>query len=36
MIHVVADAQWAAYDAAKTEGRPAQHATRILMVKLPE
>lgn len=36
MIYVVADAQWAAYDAARTEGRPAQHATRILMVKLPE
>jgi hypothetical protein len=36
MIYIVSDAQWAAYGAVETEGRPAQHATRILMVPLPE
>ncbi len=33
---IVADAQWAAYDAAKPDGRPAQHVTRILSVPIPK
>ncbi len=34
-ILVVADAQWAAYDAGKPGDRPAQHATRIIALPVP-
>lgn len=33
---IVADAQWAAYDAGKSEGRPPQHVTRILSLPIPK
>lgn len=35
-ILIVADAQWAAYDAAGSAGRPSQHPTRILSLSVPQ